>query len=123
MTEKEPSLFHLGNFVNIDNWHHLEGNFSDYVASNPLYMHEYGHYLDSQQWGRLYLPVIGLFSLCSQVFDDENHYQYWTEVRANRLAKEYFGTYYGVDWNSTFDYYDKWNNLHLRVIEDHYPTK
>jgi hypothetical protein len=34
---------------------------------------------------------------------------YWTEIRANKLAKKYFEKYYGVDWNMLFHIWG-WKN-------------
>jgi len=56
------------------------------------------------------------------------HDFFWTERRANRHAKEYFGKYYGVDWDAYHDTYWKWNEeLKISIktpytIEDIYPT-
>lgn len=75
-------------------------------------MHEYGHTFDSRIWGALYLPVIGLHSISD--IDDPNC---WTEIRANRFAKKYFGEFYGVNWNGI---YTKRGMNH--VIEDDYHT-
>ena len=113
----------IGNYVNIDNPKSVEGKFANYVASNPLYMHEYGHYLDSQRWGPIYLFAIGAPSLINQIKHPDSHKTYWTEINANRLAKNYFGTYYGVDWS--FDNYpmDKeTNKLNKRIITSEYTS-
>jgi RHS repeat-associated protein len=109
----------LGNFININNKYSIEGNFDDYVISNPLYMHEYGHYLDSRRNGLGYLTNIGLPSLLSANRDKRHgtnyHHNYWAEKRANRNAKKYFGKYYGVDWDTyTYEGY---------TFEYLYPTK
>ena len=89
-----------------------------------LYMHEYGHYLDSQKFGLTYLLAVGLPSLFNQIKSDnkgtitewngepvENpdqlnlHDVYWTEIRASKNAAEYFKKY-GVDWSGwKFDDY------------------
>ncbi|MDR1347758.1 MAG: DUF6443 domain-containing protein, partial [Prevotellaceae bacterium] len=55
----------IGSFININIDHEITGNFDSYVISNPLYMHEYGHYLDSRRNGPGYLVNIGLPSLRS----------------------------------------------------------
>ena len=57
--------------------------------------HEYGHTVDSQLWGWLYLPVIGLPSLISQALGlsskaRHRHDNFWAERRADRLGKRFF---------------------------------
>jgi hypothetical protein len=78
-------------------------------------MHEYGHTIDSQAWGPLYLPVIGLTSGISQALSKEiskwnghyvmnfqqltTHDVYWTELRANKRAAKYFKKHYDINWS------------------------
>ena len=63
---KEDGLT-LGNFININSPDGVpvdhSGHFAPYL--NTLYMHEYGHYLQSQEYGWLYLTKIGIPSLKS----------------------------------------------------------
>jgi len=95
----------LGSFININDLGKVEGNFRDYLLSNPLYMHEYGHYIESQRAGPAYLLTIGIPSIRSaknsEWIDRYNttHDFFWTETRANRHAAKYFGDNYGVVWN------------------------
>jgi hypothetical protein len=97
----------LGNFININIRDRINGNFTDRVIRDPLFMHEYGHTFDSQIFGPLYLPVVGLSSALSAsraVFDPltggSTHDTHWTERRANRHAARYFEKYYpGVNWS------------------------
>ena len=93
-------------------------------------MHEYGHYLQSQEYGLGYLFSVGVPSLISAMNSDvldyppfSTHRLSWMERSANRKAKEYFGENYGVDWNfrnypinwhpynnySNLYYYEKYN--------------
>mgnify|MGYP000462641707 CR=1 FL=1 len=95
----------LGSYIFINNSDRVEGNFRDYVLSNPLYMHEYGHYIDSQHLGLSYLTEIGIPSARSASNSKGNHgtnlsthRTFWAETRANRLAAQYFSRY-GVDWS------------------------
>jgi hypothetical protein len=130
----------FGNYINTNIDHTITGDFKDYVTTHPMYMHEYGHYLDSKGSGLLYLPVIGLTSLLSAASSDElteppfsTHRDNWTEVRANRRAKKYFGNYYGVDWESHYNGHrgkGEWRKdengrqyWYYYTIEDYYPTK
>lgn len=113
----------IGNNIVVWNYDDISGRFDDYVSQKPLYMHEYGHTIDSRLFGPGYL-VIGIASLISannsQHFDYapfSSHHKFWTERRANRNAKNYFSKYYGVDWNSSFFSSYKW-----QIIEKVYPT-
>jgi hypothetical protein len=72
---------------------------------NKIYMHEYGHTIDSRLFGLSYLFAIGIPSAISAGKHDGSHHSYWTETRANRRAARYFGKYYRVDWNEYIDEY------------------
>lgn len=111
----------IGNHININIKDEITGSFDERVLSDPLYMHEYGHYLDSQTFGWSYLFAIGIPSLysASKAKNDptQNHRDFWTETRANRRAKKHFNKYYDIDWNTaTSPYY--WG-----TFEDNYPTR
>ena len=65
-----------------------------------LFVHEYGHYIQSQELGFKYLSVVGIPSLQSAIIgtlknDASTHRTRWFEVDANRKAAEYFDKYYG----------------------------
>jgi hypothetical protein len=122
----------LGNFINTNIDHEITGDFDDYVTTHPMYMHEYGHIIDSRAFGLSYLFAIGIPSIISagnskqaDGYDDgvSTHDFYWTEMRANRNAKKYFGKHYGVDWDKP---YHIWGDKYLwkgTTIETFYPTK
>lgn len=117
----------FGSFLNINDTGAIKGSFEDYVTHNPLYMHEYGHYIDSQRSGPTYLFAIGLPSAISasresggnspEGFWTYDHSYYWTETRANKNAADYFGKYYGVNWNNDKYLYKS----KLRTLADGYP--
>lgn len=105
----------LGNFINITNPDRISGDFSSYVTKNQLYMHEFGHYVDSHYWGLSYLMCIGIPSLYSasksgnyqKILNDNgefigyippnhNHRLFWTEKRANRRAWRHFRDHHGL---------------------------
>ena len=88
----------LGTFVDLWAGHWMRGEGEAYILGNQICMHEFGHTADSQLFGWLYLPLIGLPSLLS-AFGKGDHNVFWTEIRANRHAKRYFGKYYGIAWN------------------------
>ena len=90
----------LGTFIDLwsGSWMHGEGE--AYVLGNQICMHEFGHTADSQRFGWLYLPFVGLPSLISALGKGD-HNVFWTEIRANRHAKRYFGKYYSIAWNES----------------------
>ncbi len=65
----------------------------------PMYMHEYGHTIDSRNFGITYLLAIGLPSVISAAGTGD-HSIFWTELLANRNAEWYFSRQYNVKWNS-----------------------
>jgi len=73
--------------------------------SNPLFQHEYGHYLQSQDFGPLYLNNYAIPSLMSAIFSHKTHKHYYTEQDANKRAIKY--------WEKKFpgfvDIEHKWN--------------
>lgn len=88
----------LGTFVDlwVGSW--MRGEGESFVLGSQLCMHEFGHTADSQRFGWLYLPVIGLPSLLS-AYGKSDHNIFWTEIRANRHAKRYFSKHYAITWN------------------------
>jgi len=56
---------------------------------NPTFQHEYGHYIQSQLFGPMYIPIIAVPSLYSATFTD-NHKKYFMEKGASTLAFKYF---------------------------------
>lgn len=105
----------LGDYCNIDISTTIDsGKFDDYIKNTPLFMHEYGHTIDSGRYGPLYLFSIGIPSAISAA---NNHYvpgkTAWShsyepyEIQANVNASDYFGRNYDVDWS---------------VFESRYPT-
>lgn len=75
--------------------------FADFVKTDPLYMHEYGHTRDSHRFGPIYIFYPGLASLWSAAEDEWTHMHDFRpyERSANRRARKYFGKYYGVTWS------------------------
>ncbi len=64
-------------------------------------MYEFGHYLQSQVYGPLYLPKIGIQSVGGAS---------WTEHDANYRAARYFNDRHGFKWDS--NYYDPSHPYH-----------
>ena len=104
----------LGNYINMDITDEITGGFKDYALNDPMFMHEYGHTIDSKIFGISYLFAIGIPSAKSiknsefiTEWDGEEAYNphkltthkvFWTEMRANRKAASYFEKHYGVKW-------------------------
>lgn len=90
----------LGNYINIDMIETIPNDisFTEYVLNNrnynsSIFMHEYGHNIQSKRWEPLYLLSIGLPSLISGAMHDgvnHNHNYFYTEVLANRRAQKHF---------------------------------
>lgn len=88
---------------------------------DPLFMHEYGHYLQSQESGWNYLIKYGLPSISSaskskylshitdkegNTYSRSTHNIKWFETDANSRAADYFKEHYGVVWGSDkYTYY------------------
>ena len=62
--------------------------------TDNMFVHEYGHYIQSQYFGPLYLVCIGGPSLFGTTNNKEYKHR-WFEVNANVLAAKYFDTKYG----------------------------
>jgi RHS repeat-associated protein len=65
-----------------------------------LFVHEYGHYRQSQRFGPLYLPVIALpsltdFYLVDELFNQNLHETRWYEAGASRSGANYFDKHEG----------------------------
>lgn len=76
---------------------HEGSDFEDYArrGADNMMRHEYGHTVDSQLWGWLYLPVVGVPSVVSQALAllrgvRHRHETFWPERRADRLGRKYF---------------------------------
>ena len=63
-------------------------------------MHEYGHYMQSQDLGYSYLFVIGIPSLNSALTSstDYEHRQHWAEKWADDNALKKFGDKFRPEW-------------------------
>jgi len=102
----------LGNYINVNIWDEITGGFEDRVLSDPLFMHEYGHTIDSRGYGPSYLFTIGWSSMnsartCYDIDRRNTHDWHWTELRANNNASRYFQKHYtSVDWSIYTDFYN-----------------
>ena len=98
----------IGHNVNISLIGEINTNFRDFVSNDQLYMHEYGHTIQSQLYGSSYLFAIGIPSLISAARSQEipndpinayTHDYFVTEYWANRWAAWYFNTFYDYTWH------------------------
>lgn len=102
--------FSLGSFINTNIKGTIDKPFNEYITTHkPMYMHEYGHYLQSQKTGYLYaFTAIYSFLATKWFYAGEAEFSQrdwvprvnftWSEVWANRLAKDYFSKREGVNW-------------------------
>ena len=90
----------LGTYVDLWAGSWMRGEGEAFILGNQICQHEYGHTADSQRFGWFYLLIVGLPSLMSALGKGD-HNSFWTEIRANRHAKVYFGKYYGIAWNES----------------------
>lgn len=81
-----------------------------------LFVHEYGHYIQSQQYGPAYLLAVGIPSLQSAIIQTDNpdsprHDIRWFEAVASKNGANYFDKYYGSEVEGYSlgnpDYFDK----------------
>lgn len=88
-----------------------------YVADwrDHLFVHEYGHYIQTQYMGPLFFPVVALPSLASASFTSSwsgmEHKERWFEVNASKLGARYFDRRYG----SGKDGYEKNNSNYFDI--------
>ncbi len=66
--------------------------------NNPLFRHEYGHYIQSQRLGIFYLIVVGIPSLQSAILSNSqsntpSHLNRWFEVDASKKGIHYFNSH------------------------------
>lgn len=80
--------------------HYSFGN-DEYKATldNSTFIHEYGHYIQSQFMGPTYLFAVAIPSIMSAGFTSKeagmDHQERWFEANANRLSVNYFEKKYG----------------------------
>ena len=78
----------LGSYIN--GW----GIDKDY-KHDPMFVHEFGHTIQSKFWGPMYLHAIGFPSGISGILDyytsiDHNHDNTWFEINANQYGQIFF---------------------------------
>ena len=114
--------FTLGNYI-----FGPEGFKADW--RDHLFVHEYGHYLQSLRFGPLYLPIVGTSSLVSAALSKDNmHSTRWYEVHASHLGGDYFDKHYGSGApgyeEGSEDYFDiNYFKLGTEEYKNKYDTK
>lgn len=79
----------------------------NYTATykDHLFVHEYGHYIQSQRMGPAYFSVVAIPSLLSAWFTSDlvgmKHDYRWFEINASKLAARYFNREYGPNSSHT----------------------
>jgi hypothetical protein len=102
----------LGGYINMNDKDGMpkngDGEFDP--TQDYLYMHEYGHYLQSQEYGPGYLISVAIPSIISyknreRIDESPNglttHKVKWYERGANKKASKYFRKKYGITWNES----------------------
>ena len=92
---------------------YITGNKSLQASNdNEFFQHEYGHYLQSQEMGPMYLGKIGIPSLLSKNTTASPHRYNPVEQDANIKAFNYFKKYYSADFDcfniATGEYSGQW---------------
>ena len=81
--------FTLGSYINGPKG--FKANWKDH-----LFVHEYGHYIQGQWFGPLYIPVVATTSVLSAAgLGGEDHGSRWFEVQASRMGAKHFDEKYG----------------------------
>jgi RHS repeat-associated protein len=98
------------------------GNYSagprGYTADwrDHLFVHEYGHYIQSQQYGPVYLLTVGIPSIQSAILQTDDPYtprhdDRWFEADASYKGAAYFDKHYGSGKDgyvaNSLDYFDR----------------
>ena len=98
--------YSIGNYIHVDIKDEIQGDFQSYLLSDPVYMHEYGHTLQSQFYGFAYIFPAAL-SLGNFLFGGESdpwkadkRTSFFVEKGANTRASIYFQQY-GINWTKT----------------------
>ena len=107
---------------------YFTGGPNGYTADwrDHLFVHEYGHYVQSQQHGPLYLFSVAIPSGLSALIDKRAHTHYhrtrWFEADASYKGAEYFDKYYGSGKEGYVagspDYFDR--NSFINKIDSPY---
>ncbi len=110
--KKDGSGISFGTYIGIGIDGEIDRPFGEYVTYDPTYMHEYGHYIQSQKLGLSYFFTVGVCSLLNTGINKGLTTKYrnqggipksrfgWTETWANRLSADYFKEFEGVDWEN-----------------------
>ena len=88
--------------------------------SNSLFQHEYGHYLQSQSSGPLYLFHYGIPSGCDALVNDYwDHTKHFSEQDANRRSVRFFSKYKDLKWDWYYNpIYDSKGNKIRKISDD-----
>ena len=94
-----------------------------------LFVHEYGHYVQSQQLGPVYLLTVGIPSLQSAILQTNNpnsprHDDRWFEADASYKGAAYFDKHYGSGKDGyvagSADYFDRYSFINGKTSPSPY---
>jgi RHS repeat-associated protein len=88
----------IGSYIN--GGEDIATSFNPSTGNLSLLLHEYGHYMQSQNSGYVYLGMYGIPSLLSAQFGTD-HNNYWTEQDADFRSNNYSMQHYGFALNPT----------------------
>jgi RHS repeat-associated protein len=89
---RDGAAFTMGSYITGDE--DFKPDFRDH-----LFVHEYGHYIQSQRIGPLYKPLVMKPSLKDIIIFPDNHDPRWYEADASLFAGRYFDRNYGRGLN------------------------
>jgi hypothetical protein len=97
----------LGSYINLSG-NDDQANVGVFGDGGFTFMHEYGHYLQSQKYGFIYLTKVGIPSATGAS---------WTELDANFRASKYFKEFENFDWEPNFYPISSSNHIYSQLPE------
>ncbi|MFH0756993.1 MAG: RHS repeat-associated core domain-containing protein [Bacteroidota bacterium] len=112
----------MGSAVSMGGYITINPRYGDIDYDNPTLLHEYGHFLQTRQWGGLAFIPGALLSIGSasdlDLRSTETHQGIWIEQDANKRSREYFDSFLTpaqkFKFNSKFSYQKYYDNRFLR---------
>lgn len=109
----------MGSYINVwdtdVNIAFINGYFDPTVNQN--YMHEYGHYLQSQKVVLAYLFVVGVPSLVSAMGNANKHKTHWMEKDASTRAAAFFDAFEDNAWTKSNRFYYEEHPIYAGLYE------
>lgn len=93
------SLYLINYSINFVYFDLFNNQFTMEDLTDNLFVHEYGHYIQTQQMGFWFFPIVALPSIASAAFTSKwsgmEHPDRWFEVDASNKGAKYFDKHYG----------------------------